>query len=509
MDGSNATLYRNKFDVSVPIIGVIVENLSLLHSFIKYIKSNLFTRKGVKQVDTLNSLILKHKSKRERDLNNEVARVIWLDPSKFFFNLNDEPEHDIEYCNIKDFTWIETLINNYKSISEPFKDFKLIKTTMQLNYTNFTLKELLYCLLNNFNGDKIRQIAVEGLSKDYGEKHTDKILPVSFEQVGHIAHLNLLNEQLEYRYIIGQVFLDCYSNIKTVVNKTGKLASIYRNLPMEVIAGDSTNLVATVYAYNYKYTVPFDKVYWNSKLNEEHRRLVQLIVDNHFVSIYNDKNAKRKTFFIDVMAGVGPFSVPAAKAGLIVHANDLNPDAIKALNTNAIHNKVHIDSYTQDASDFINHMFYTISCEPPSKAHFIMNLPEKAVEFLKCFTSKPWLQLFLKRHNSNKNNTDYGDISTLPQVFVHCYVFTTSELSPSCDIMKQVQHNLWSDYSNGMNNSEYETLLALYEQQRTALNGYSSLDEYLTSIYIHIHSIYYVRNVAPKKWMYCIHFELK
>eukprot|EP00596_Hydrurales_sp_CCMP1899_P004341 CAMPEP_0119047926 /NCGR_PEP_ID=MMETSP1177-20130426/55813_1 /TAXON_ID=2985 /ORGANISM="Ochromonas sp, Strain CCMP1899" /LENGTH=234 /DNA_ID=CAMNT_0007023115 /DNA_START=241 /DNA_END=942 /DNA_ORIENTATION=- len=86
-------------------------------------------------------------------------------------------------------------------------------------------------------------------------------IPSSFEQVGHIAHLNLREEVLEYKYLIGSVILDKNNNIRTVVNKVGSIETEFRTFPMELIAGED-NYNVILKESGAKFNFNFKDVYW-------------------------------------------------------------------------------------------------------------------------------------------------------------------------------------------------------------------------------------------------------
>ena len=69
-------------------------------------------------------------------------------------------------------------------------------------------------------------------------------IPSSFEQVGHLIHLNIREDLLPYKYIIGQVLLDKVPSCKTVVNKVGKIDTVFRTFDMEVLAGEDNTVVS-------------------------------------------------------------------------------------------------------------------------------------------------------------------------------------------------------------------------------------------------------------------------
>ena len=156
-------------------------------------------------------------------------------------------------------------------------------------------------------------------------------IPSAFEQVGSLAHLNLRDEALPFKHIIGQVILDKVPAIKTVVTKVGTIETEFRTFPMELIAGDA-NYDVQLKESGARFHFNFNEVYWNSRLQTEHARIIEIVA----ATWATDK----RRVAVDMMAGIGPFAVPLAMRGMSVFANDLNPASYKYLTANSQLNSV-------------------------------------------------------------------------------------------------------------------------------------------------------------------------
>lgn len=142
-----------------------------------------------------------------------------------------------------------------------FKDYAYQRPKMRrICYIDGDANNRLFLL-----SEKIQNLSLDGLPenlKEFNQNHggtpeeyelamsyenfaTDEVLkrllpnlveiPSSFEQAGHIAHLNLRDEALPHKHLIAQVILDKNPSIKTVVNKVGSIETEFRTFPMEVI----------------------------------------------------------------------------------------------------------------------------------------------------------------------------------------------------------------------------------------------------------------------------------
>ena len=146
------------------------------------------------------------------------------------------------------------------------------------------------------------------------------------------AHLNLRDQYIPYKNLIAEVLLDKNPTVRTVINKIDEVGeeSEYRTFKYEVLAGED-DLNVEAYEEGCVFRFDYSKVYWNSRLHTEHKRLVDLFQPGEAVC--------------DVMAGVGPFAVPAGKKKVFVWANDLNPDSYASLVDARDRNKVYSTGY--------------------------------------------------------------------------------------------------------------------------------------------------------------------
>ena len=430
--------------------------------------------------------------------NRKMYRKIVLDPQQAGLNNGDSGT---------DANTDTPMHPDLKSLlEEEPQSFRLGSHTIVLTYQDWTAEEILGRLL-----------LPEGV----------KEVPSAFEAVGHLAHVNLRDELLPYKYLVGKVLLDKNSpRIRTVVNKLGSIDTKYRTFGMEVIAGNDKDdggenswSDVLVKEEGCEYRLDFRKVYWNSRLGGEHRRLVKLIGKDASVRAQDqdgggggdtssDKGVcetpKTSLVVADLMAGIGPFAIPLtaqtkASSGasrnedrsdarkkkknktkghanskipplpIEVYANDLNPSSYEYLVINAKRNRC--DFITDnDSMEDSKHKLYAYNMDARAFCHrlqdkgifpdhCIMNLPKTALEFLDAFRGYP-------RASSETKNI-------LPRIHVHCFAPKDTQAA---------KQEIW-------------------KRAETSLG--CSLNEDDDRVVIHP-----VRDVSPNKNMYCLSFTL-
>ncbi|KGO44047.1 tRNA transferase Trm5/Tyw2 [Penicillium expansum] len=324
-------------------------------------------------------------------------------------------------------------------------------------------------------------------------------IPQGFTQVGHVLHLNLRAQYFPYKHILAEVLMDKNPTVRTVINKTEDVGSHsqFRTFPFELLTGEN-DLNVIQHEQDCEFRFDYARVYWNSRLETEHRRLVEKFEPSEMVC--------------DVMAGVGPFAVPAGRKKIFVWANDLNPHGFEVMQDAITRNKVQdfVTPFNQDGREFIrssgrlllNAKPLTVTIRPkvgrekqrkaaqgngsplpaPKKYtrptivnHYVMNLPATAIEFLDAFPG-----LYAGEEQIFAPNTE----QKLPMVHVYCFSgHSDNEVDDHIDICERISERIGhkitvEDCVGGKGNQEVEL------------------------------AIHNVRLVSPKKQMFCASFRL-
>ncbi|KAI5466626.1 Met-10+ like-protein-domain-containing protein [Mariannaea sp. PMI_226] len=359
-------------------------------------------------------------------------------------------------------TWSEALRQGTES-----GDLKVIPYDLEISYEFWTYLDVLKAILPEELHDEI---------------------PSGFNTVGHVAHLNIRNQYLPHKYLIAEVLMDKNPHIKTVINKIDNVGAEneFRTFQYEVLRGpDDLNVEVNEAGCTFQFD--YSKVYWNSKLDTEHKRITAIFKPGEVVA--------------DVMAGIGPFAVPAGKKGVFVWANDKNPESYRYLEQAVRKNKVteYVKPFNSDGHEFIKQAADLVleaskrgdvavikppkqsrsSGAPPPKpiqvpvpstiSHFVMNLPASAIEFLHNFRG-----LYHGHEDLFVPHTE----TKLPLIHVHCFSVKADDATPLTDICQRIEKEIGVMLKPGDPENEGEVL------------------------------IYDVRDVAPAKRMFCATFRL-
>ncbi|KAH6648493.1 Met-10+ like-protein-domain-containing protein [Truncatella angustata] len=436
----SGTLDRSLFSRTIPLAAATIQD----NKNISRLRKDLARSKEILDVDRI-SPIAPHP---DADLASQGKKCLLLNPSA----RAEEPS-----------TWGTTV----RSAVEK-GELGVIPYELKLDYDYF-----------NFL-DVITAVLPEDL---HGE------IPSGFNVAGHVAHLNLREPYHPYKKLIGEILVDKNPAIRTVINKVDNVGteSEFRTFAYEVLAGPD-DMDVEVRENECAFHFDYSKVYWNSKLEPEHTRLIKAFQPGEVVC--------------DVMAGIGPFAVPAGRRGVFVWANDMNPESHKYMVEAIQRNKVgqYVRPFNEDGRTFIHKAADSVyeasqagehvivqkkvrrseakdKGPPPTEkipvpatiSHFVMNLPASAYTFVHHYRG-----VYAGREKLFTPHTN----TKLPLVHVHCFALKSDDEVPLLDICERLTSELGVKMVPGDAENPGEA------------------------------SIYNVRDVAPAKRMWCASFRV-
>ena len=189
-----------------------------------------------------------------------------------------------------------------------------------------------------------------------------KLLPSSFDVIGHVAIVKLPDELLPHGKEIGKAIAQVNKPVKTVCLDEGVKGET-RKRELRIIFG-SKDTITTYKEHGLTFKVDPRTMFFSPRLATERKMIADQVTIGERV--------------FDMFAGVGPFSILIAKARSPekVFACDINQQAFDLLTENIEANKVQgvVFPFLGDARK--------VSSQIPMVNRIIMNLPHSAFDFL-------------------------------------------------------------------------------------------------------------------------------
>lgn len=192
----------------------------------------------------------------------------------------------------------------------------------------------------------------------------------SFDIIGDVAIVSPEENTSRYRRFLVDAMLSVHPNIRLILAKVSPVSGRERVASYKRWYG-SGSTETTHKEHGCVYTLDVTKVFFTPRLSTERKRVASLVRPNETVS--------------DLFAGVGPFSVLAAKLqpASNVKACDISPEAFAYLRRNIRLNGVsdRVEAFLGDAAEVSHTHLKGIS------DRVIMNLPKKAELYLDAATA--------------------------------------------------------------------------------------------------------------------------
>ncbi len=203
------------------------------------------------------------------------------------------------------------------------------------------------------------QEALEALLPDFDPTN----FPSSYDQIGHIAVIDIKDHNLPISNEIGNAIMSSNSTIQTVYRKSSKVQGLYRLRPLELIAGEDVP-VTTVKEHGIRIRVDVRHTYFSPRLATEHHRVANSLADGVEV--------------LDLFGSLAPFSLHITRRlNAKCDTVDINPAVIPLIEESVRLNQLKgsITPHCIDAMEFLDNSLTLYDA-------ILMNHPSDSLPYL-------------------------------------------------------------------------------------------------------------------------------